>query len=976
MVRSGYSFKLCVGHLREVISRVKEIGWNAAPIADRYTTHAYVNWTKLCKENNLKAVYGIELGVAGDAALRVERRPAMDFWVFLAKQRLRNLHEAIGVATSPANRAPALRYCEAVALTDVVKIAGPRSQIVAPAADLYYGLSPATPVALYRAAKRAGHQFVAVPCNSFPREADKEFYRVAVGPKRQEIQTYPQWIVSDYEWRQSIDWFAAEDADAALANRSAILEQCSATLVEANLLEPPKPRTLREMCIDGAKRVGVDLTNQVYAERLERELAMIEKKQFENYFYILADLVTYAKKIMVVGPARGSSCGSLVCYLLNITSIDPIPYGLIFERFIDVNRADLPDVDIDFSDQRREEAFKHMEDMYGREHVARLGTVNTYQPRSAMNQAAISLKIPQAAIDDVANVVIKRKFGDSRADSTLEDTLKETDPGRALVKRYPEILICMRMEDHPASGGQHAAGVVVTKRPVRDHVAVNSKTNATMCDKYDAEALKLLKIDALGLTQLSVFERTLELIGRPSVSGYLETLPLDDPAAFQVLNERHFAGVFQFSQGSALAQLVAGMCTMKANPIECLEDMIALTALVRPGPLSSGGTEDWMARRVGRKPVTYPHALLEPYIKDTLGIVIYQEQVMKVGRELGGLSWEQVTELRRAMSKSLGKEFFDKLGGDEFKVNAVKKGLPPDIAEKFWNDMCQFGAWAFNRAHAVAYAVVSYWCCWLKAHHPVEFAAATLDAEDPEAQVGVLRELAKEGIDYIPVDPEKSADKWEIAMRDGRRYLVGPLINIKNVGPKTVDRIIEMRAGKFELSARLKKLLANPKTKIDSLYPIGDAAARVNLQEQLIFTPPTAIGEVDIGRGYVVVLCVVFRMAPKDENEPVYVARRGGVKLEGPTQVLNLFLKDDSGDIYAKIDRWKYPTIGKRMLEHGKVGKTLWAISGSVPPKMRMIMVDKVKYLGPVEEEDGAERREQKEPARERDLFSQAQVAS
>jgi DNA polymerase III alpha subunit len=250
---------------------------------------------------------------------------------------------------------------------------------------------------------------------------------------------------------------------------------------------------------------------------------------------------------MVVGPARGSSCGSLVCYLLNITTIDPIPFGLIFERFIDINRTDLPDIDIDFSDERRQLVFDYAEEKYGRAHVARLGTVGLFKPRSALKQAGASLRIPTWRIEKVLDSLIERSSGDARAMFALEDTLKGTEAGRAMLSEFPEALIAGRMEGHPANSSQHAAGIVITQEPVAEYVAVDARSKATMCDKKDAEVLNLLKIDALGLTQLSIFERTLKLAGLPDVSGWLEQLPLDDQAAFDVLNKQHFAGIFQFT---------------------------------------------------------------------------------------------------------------------------------------------------------------------------------------------------------------------------------------------------------------------------------------------------------------------------------------------------------------------------------------------------------------------------------------------
>ncbi len=243
-------------------------------------------------------------------------------------------------------------------------------------------------------------------------------------------------------------------------------------------------------------------------------------------------LINWAKKRLIVGPARGSSAGSLVCYLLNITAIDPIPYGLLFERFLDITRTDLPDIVIDFSDDRRQMVFNYAENKYGIDRVARLGTVGMFQPKSAMKQAAIALRVPQFMLDKVFDSLVLRLIGDTRANQQIEDTFKDTEAGRALIKEFPELAIAAKMEDHPNNASQHAAGIVLTQEPVKNYVAIDARTKAAMCDKKDAKELNLLKIDALGLTQLSVFERCLQLINKPdrSTARFLEEIPLEDPA--------------------------------------------------------------------------------------------------------------------------------------------------------------------------------------------------------------------------------------------------------------------------------------------------------------------------------------------------------------------------------------------------------------------------------------------------------------
>ena len=718
-------------------------------------------------------------------------------------------------------------------------------------------------------------------------------------------------------------------------------------LKQASIFHPERPASLLELCRAGAEDLGVNLNDPIYRERLEHELKLIEEKDFEDYFYIIADMVQWARERMVVGPARGSSCGSLVCYLLKITTVDPIPYGLIFERFIDVNRSDLPDIDIDFSDVRRELVFEHMEKTYGADHVARLGTVALYKPRSALSETGGALDIPPWEIDKVTESLIERSGGDSRALQALEDTLDGTDPGKELVKQFPEIRIAQRMEGHPRHHSQHAAGIVLTDKPVKDYVAVDSRTGAAMCDKYDAEDLGLLKIDALGLTQLSVFEDALAMAGLPM--NHLETVPLDDPQAFEVLNKGHFSGIFQYN-GKALQSITQQIS------VDDVEDVIAITALARPGPLNTGGTGKWIERRNGSAPVEYLDPQFEPILENTLGVVVYQEQVMKLVREVGNFTWGETTHVRKAMSKRLGEEFFDKYR-DKFVEGAVSNGLDKALATAVWKDLCSYGSWAFNRSHAVAYGLISYWCCWLKAHHPVEYAAAMLTHEnEPMRQIAILREMRDEGVDYVPVDGNKSTDKWRSAIVDGERKLVGPLQNVKGIGPKLVEQILSARARNEDMPKRAQKLLANPVTPIDSLYPVRDAVLRLlpDPREKKIFTTPTLIKDIQQGpeKEEFLAYGIFVKISPKDENEQVNVEKRG-FKVDGPSQSLGLQFQDDTDTIYAKINRFGYERWAKDIINRGGPGKHLYCVKGYTPGNkdgfdFRMLFIEMVRYIGEI----------------------------
>jgi DNA polymerase III alpha subunit len=959
-IKTGFSFNTAAGTLDEIASRLVEIGWSTGPICDRGGTHGHVRWTKTCSRFCLRPVYGVELAVSADPDAE---HPSTDHWSFIAKDSMRPLNDLIFAATSRGTGEPMVSIDDAQR-SGLIMIAHERAQIdEIDWSTVFFGLSPGTPKWLWGKAKALGARALVVPRNLYPREADLEFYRVTLG-RRSSTQTYPQWILSDEELISNLRWMANENELAeAIFLRIKTLEQSTATLQKAELLKPERIKSLRDMCLDGAIKLGIDLNDSIYQERLDRELNLIEQKNFEDYFYLLAEMVNWAKERMVVGPARGSSCGSLACYLLGITAIDPLRHDLIFERFIDVTRTDLPDVDLDFSEAKRDLVFEHIEQLYpGR--VGRLGNVAMFGIKSALNQIGLNLRIPQSITDAVAETAIKRAMGDSRRNSTMEDTLHDTDAGKRMMSEYPEAGIITRLDGHPHNASRHAAGIVATAGPIRSIVAVDARTGTAMCDKYDAESLNLLKVDVLGLSQLTVFERAMELIGVEPISGWHEKIPLDDPKVFEVLNQRKFCGIFQF-EGNAMRSLSDQI------HFETIDDIIATTALVRPGPMASGNTDRWVARRAG-KPVEYPHPILEPYLRDTLGVVIYQETILKIGREIGDLSWEDVTKLRQAMSKSLGTEFFYRYG-EKWVIGAVKRGIPEDIAKKFFDDMCQFGAWAFNKAHSVSYAYVSYWSAWWKAHHPIEYACAVLDSQgDPAKQIALLRELRKEGIDYVPVDPQRSEERWTPAKDErGKPLLLGPLSNIIGVGPSNRRLIIAARNGGKPLTPSLAEKVREPKTMIDTLYPIedwlektypnGELARRMNVR-----TKPVPINTIDAGRRDLMIIGTPVKLMPKDENEPVKRANRkrlGKPEYVNPSAALVLFIKDDTGDILAKINAEKFVEFGRKVVERGKLDKAIYAFKGQIDRRIRMLWVDRVRYLGDLGDHRGADNEQGRQPA-------------
>lgn len=945
-VRTGYSFRSAVGMLPEVMKRLVDCEYTAAPITDRASTFGFVRWKKLAKANNLKPVFGVELAVTKKESLR-ERKNSVDYWTFLAVSGTEPINRLFQTATEQFYYEPLLTYEQAASAPGLIKIAGYKADFTQfePRYDLYVSLAPSCARGYIDKALSLGHMLAGCSDNKYPLPGrdDRVLYETIVG-RETELQTYDQFIQTKAQWYKSvsrkIDFPLAEIA---WENSKQILEVCNADLRHSTLLTPEKPLSLFEMCLEGAKKLNCNLDDPIYLDRLTMELKLIAEKNFEDYFFIIADICQWARANMLVGPARGSSCGSLVCYLLEITTIDPIPYGLIFERFIDVNRNDLPDIDIDFSDKHREKVFEYMRAKYGRDRVARIGSVALYKAPSALNEAGAALRIPRWKCEAVTESLLKRTGGDARAVDTLKDTIQVMAAGKDLIRDYPEMMIATRMEGHPRHHSQHAAGIVLTNEPAVNFLAIDARTDTLQCDKKDAEALDLLKIDALGLTQLSTFEYALELAGLDRLA--LDKIPLDDPEAFRIINDGKFCGIFQFN-GLAIQSI------SRQFTITELDDIVSITALARPGPLASGNANEWVRRKNGVHGISYLHPMFEPYLNTTLGIVLYQEQVMEIGRHIGGLSWGDVSELRRAMSKSLGAEFFNKFG-DRWKPNAIEKGLTKEQAQKMWDDLCSYGSWSFNRSHAVAYGLISYQCCWLKAHYPFEFAAATLTNEhDPDKQIQLLREMVQEGYDYVAIDVNRSTDKWTVGEIDGVRKLIGPWSNIKGIGAKKIEWILEARKRGGKIPESVLKLVRESPNKLGSLFPIADAFKRAlpNPTTKGIYKKPTPIKSIEIrDKEYeVTVFCTLAKINPRDENEEIKIAKRGGTVITGqPTASLNLQLRDDSDTIFAKVSRWDYDSLGKSIVDRGRVGKCLYAISGKVKPgSFRMIKIEDVKYIG------------------------------
>jgi len=359
--------------------------------------------------------------------------------------------------------------------------------------------------------------------------------------------------------------------------------------------------------------------------------------------------------------------------------------------------------------------FDYISEKYGEKRVARLGTIMRYKPKSALTDFSKVLNIPDWETQAVKDAIIERSGGDARAGFCLEDTLQLLDVGKELLKKYPQIGLASRIEGHARQTGQHAAGVVICNEPITNFCG-KSRNGVAQIEKKGAESLNMLKIDALGLRTLTVLQDACDVAGLDYHMFY--NLPLDDKDAFNILNHEKYAGIFQF-EGPSLQGVV------RQTKVDCFNDIAAATALARPGPLNSGATAEYIDRKSGQKSVTHLHKLMESITGETYGVTVYQEQVMLCIRQIAGFSWAETALVRRIMSNIEGDESFMKFEA-KFIKGAMDNGLKEKEAKKIWNGFVTFGSWAFNKSHAVSYGLVSYWCCWMKAHYPGAFAVGCL----------------------------------------------------------------------------------------------------------------------------------------------------------------------------------------------------------------------------------------------------------
>ena len=526
-------------------------------------------------------------------------------------------------------------------------------------------------------------------------------------------------------------------------------------------------------------------------ERLEYELKIINQMGYAGYFLIVKDFMDYARsKGIPVGPGRGSAASSLVSYALGITNIDPIKYGLLFERFLNPERISLPDIDIDFSDRGRDRIIDYVINKYGKENVTQIITFGTMAARGVIRDVGRVLGMPYSEVDRIAKMIpfepdmTLKKALDMQPDLA---GLSESDPQ---IKRL--ISLSQTLEGLTRHASTHAAGVVIAPTNLTEYVPLYMSAKDEITTQYDMKGIEdigLLKMDFLGLRTLTVIDDTLRVLREDrNVNIDLDKIPLDDKKVFDLFSNGETVGIFQFESSGMRDYL------RKLKP-EILDDLTAMNALYRPGPLDSFMIDEYIQRKHGEKKIEYEHPLLEPVLKETYGVIVYQEQVLKVASDLAGYSLGKADILRKAMGKKKAEMMAEQR--DEFIKGAKGTGIPEKKADRIFDLIATFARYGFNKAHSVGYAYIAYQTAYLKAHYPVEFMAATLSSEigNSDRIVTLMEECKRMGIQVLPPDVNESVGKFKVF---GDKIRFG-LEAVKNVGESAINSIVAAREryGKF-----------------------------------------------------------------------------------------------------------------------------------------------------------------------------------
>lgn len=838
-VHTEYSLLDGVIRIDELLERVASYGMEAVAITDHGVMYGVIDFYKKAQEKGIKPIIGCEVYVAPGS--RFEKvvvkgsEPAYHL-VLLAENEegYRNLMELvtraflegfyykprvdkellreysrglIALSACLAGEIPrlilagSLKEAERVAL-EYRDIFGPENFFL----ELQENKIPEQKVvneALVELSRKLKIPLVATNDCHYLDQADAYMHDVVLAiqtatslddPKRLRFPTQDFYLKSPEEMAAS---FSA--LPEAIANAGEIAERCNVTIELGKVILPrfdvPEGFDtfgyLVHLCEEGLRKRYGDSPPEHVRKQLSYELEVIKNMGYATYFLIVWDFVHFAREQgIMVGPGRGSAAGSLVSYVLGITNIDPLQYGLLFERFLNPERVSMPDIDIDFCFERRDEVIKYVTEKYGATNVAQIITFGRMMARQAVRDVGRALGWSYGDVDKIAKLI------PGGPGVTLERAMEANPQLKKLAEDNKNVRMLLdlarRIEGMCRHASVHAAGVVIADRPLTYYVPLQKMNEGEIVTQFDMDALQelgLLKMDFLGLRTLTVIERALRIIKNTRGEEIdLERIPLDDRATYELLGRGETVGVFQL-ESSGMREL------LKRLRPEHIEDLIAILALYRPGPLGSGMIDDFIDRKQGRVPVTYFHPSLEPILRETYGVIVYQEQVMKIASEFAGFTLGEADILRRAMGKKKPEVMREQR--EKFIEGAVRKGYSREKAEELFELIEYFAGYGFNKSHSAAYAIVSYQTAYLKAHYPTEYLAACLTsvANDSDKVAKFIAECRRLGIEVLPPDVNESLANFTVV---GDRRIRFGLAAIKNVGESAVEEILlRRREGRY-----------------------------------------------------------------------------------------------------------------------------------------------------------------------------------
>lgn len=914
--RTGYSFMRGYGSAEDWVSRAKAIGASALGISDYCSTWGHVPLRAAAAGSGVKIVYGVTLPVVS----QLNKSQSHALVTLIAQGDIKALYDTVTLANKQSYYRPRIMWNQIDSSLVPIFTGGSMSDLMAfqRMGRGYLGLSP-TKSLLMQAVEDFDIIATVSPVYPFPEQRGGFELVQAISDRQRMGETLAG---GHHLLRQGEADALYRAAEVGSRNHWDVWSENTELIVQGSTCDIPMATSIKMegslvALAEGGLRARGHGGDGAYRRRLAEELQIIKEKGFEDYFLFVADLVGWAKERMFVGPGRGSVGGSLLAFVLGISSVDPIVHGTRFDRFIDMGRSDLPDIDIDFPDTSRDQVFEYLKETYGDDKVARIGTLSLFGGKSAINDTARVTGVDMGTARELGQ--ISEGFDD------LSGAFG-SDEGGEILKRAPGLRDALLLEGLPRHHGKHAAGVCVTNEPITNFGAVD-RDGVISLDLKMAEKVNLLKVDALGLRTLSVIDDACALVGIDPYGLNID----NDPDVWDTFNSNHLTGIFQF-EGRAVRALTQQI------KVDCFDDLCALTSLARPGPLMAGAADDWIKRRAGIE-YEQPHPLVWAETSETYGLIVYQEQAMGIVRNIGGFDAVDVNRFRKAVGKkdpellaAFREQFLDKA------VHVLEDYEERGIAEHIWEDMCEFGSYAFNKSHAVAYSMISYYAAWLKTKHPLEFALAQLNSNrDAEHSKAILRELVEMGYEFIPFSPDRSEEEWTLQERHGGcspefRILVGGFTGVHSIGPATARKMLEMRDKDPEGWINCLAVAQRDKVLRADNTPWHDLSRMHERYQGLYDNDPDTyrgyglkwapgrvvedISKIEVGKGTHTFVGKLLRQQERDLNSPDYIAKRNGVRFTEATTFLNVFFEDDTGDIGCTISRWKFDEFD--WLEDGK----------------------------------------------------------